>query len=168
MPATVEIREKNGALETPTIKTNSTIRFKNADNALVDTNDKLTKPSVGGSTYSYEKWIRLYIADEGPDGSITLPRAYSEGVDPLVGITLKIGVAESYQTPQNTASSIAKDNFFSYTVLSPLDLTQYNEGPFIGTDVDIADYIVMQVMVNKNASTGVIPGVSFNIAYDET
>ena len=47
MAATVQIVEKNGAGGTQTDKTSGTIRFKNADNATVDTGNPMVKPGAG-------------------------------------------------------------------------------------------------------------------------
>ena len=56
MAATVEIQEKNGAGGTPTNKASGTVRFKNADDATVDTANPLVKPP-SGYDYSFEKWL---------------------------------------------------------------------------------------------------------------
>lgn len=60
MAATVQILEKNGAGPTTTDKTSGTIRFKNADNATVDTGNPMVKPGAG-TDYSFEKWLRLNV-----------------------------------------------------------------------------------------------------------
>ena len=77
MAATVQIVEKNGAGGTQTDKTSGTIRFKNADNSTVDTNDPLVKPT-SGTDYSFEKWIRFNVSG-GSYTQITNIEAYSDG-----------------------------------------------------------------------------------------
>ncbi|KKK62608.1 hypothetical protein LCGC14_3002610, partial [marine sediment metagenome] len=46
MPATVLIEELNGAGQTATDKTSGVVRFKNADNAAVDTANPLVIPTA--------------------------------------------------------------------------------------------------------------------------
>lgn len=168
MAAIVEIREKNGAGETPTTKTSSTIRFKNADDANVDLNDPIVRPG-SGSVYSYEKALRLYIGATGPTGSITSPRAFSDGSNGFgTGVTMEAGGTGTYVQPVNTNSTLATTNFFTYTSGSPLALDVTNTGPFTGTTTDIADYLYLQAEVASTASPGLTPSETLTMAYDET
>ena len=168
MAAVVEIREKNGAGETPTTKTSSTIRFKNADDANVDLNDPIVRPGAG-SVYSYEKALRLYIGATGPTGSITSPRAFSDGANGFgTGVTMEAGVTGTYVQPVNTDSTIADggpiNGFFDYTSGSPLAMNVTNAGPYTGTTLDIADYLYLQAEVANTASPGLTPSETLTIA----
>lgn len=164
MAAIVEIREKNGAGETPTTKTSSTIRFKNADDANVDLNDPIVRPG-GGSVYSYEKALRLYIGATGPTGSITSPRAFSDGTPGFgTGVTMEAGGTGTFVQPVNTNSTLATGNFFSYTSGSPLALDVTNTGPYTGTTQDIADYLYLQAEVASTASPGLTPSETLTMA----
>jgi len=168
MAATVDIRENNGVGETATTKTSGTIRFKNADNATVDLNNPIVRPG-SGSVRSYEKWLRLRIGSTGPTGSITSPRAYSDGANGFgTGVIMNAGVVGAYATPVSTASSVATTDFFTYTSGSPRTMDVTNTGPFTGTNTDIADYLVLQSVVASIASPGLTPAETLTIAYDET
>jgi hypothetical protein len=171
MAATVEIREWNGASPgTPTTKTSGTIRFKNADDANVDLNDPIVRPT-SGNVYSYEKALRLYIGATGPTGSITSPRMYSDTTPGFgSGITMDVGVTGTFPGGglTNSDSSIANTNFFSFSSGSPRTMDVTNTGPYTGTTTDIADFLILQATVNSTASPGLTPSETLTIAYDET
>lgn len=172
MAADVDIREWNGSSgsETATTKTSGTIRFKSADNATVDLNDPIVRPG-SGTERSYEKFLRLRIGATGPTGSITYPRAFSDGAKPSPawdGIDMYAGGIGAYATPANADSSVATTDFFSYTSGSPLDLGVINTGPYSGTNTDIADYLVMQADVVPAAAPGLTVTETLTIAFDET
>ncbi|MDX1399844.1 MAG: hypothetical protein R3204_15055, partial [Oceanospirillum sp.] len=77
MVAIIQVHEKNGAGETPTDKSAGAIRFKNADNAVVDGNDPLLVPTADRE-YSYEKWYQMYM-EAPPDVSVENLRFYTDG-----------------------------------------------------------------------------------------
>lgn len=166
MAATVDIREKNGAGETATVKTSLTVRFKAADDANADLNDPIVRPP-SGTAYSYEKYLRLNVS-VAPTGAITSPRAYSDGANNLgTGVSLFAGVVGSYTQPVVTDSATATVDLFTYTSGSPRTMDVTNTGPYSGTG-DIADYLVMQIDVADTASPGLTSAETLTIAYDET
>ena len=170
MAATVDIMEHNGAGAVQTTKTSGTIRFKDADDANVDLNNPIVRPGAG-SVFSFEKAMRLRIGGTGPTGSITSPRAFSDGANGFgTGVTMEAGEQDgaTYAQPVNTDSSIATVDFFSFTSGSPkaLDVTQ--TGPYSGTNVDIADFLYLQAEVASTSSPGLTPTETLTIAYDET
>lgn len=168
MAAIVEIREKNGAGETPTTKTSGTIRFKAADDANVDLNDPIVRPG-SGFTWSYEKALRLYIGGTGPTGSITSPRMFSDTTPGFgTGVTMFAGGTGTYVQPVITDSPRATTDFFSFSSGSPLALDVTNTGPYTGTNTDIADYLYLQADVASTASPGLTPSETLTMAYDET
>lgn len=170
MAATIQIREKNTALETNTDKTSGTIRFKAADNASADLADPIVRLG-SGTAFSYEKMLQLFMS-VAPSGAITSPRAFSDGTNNLgTGIDLYAGVISDFRTPVVTDSADATTDFFSYTSPSSvLDLDTNNPGPFDNSDVglDFADVLVMQADVADTASPGLTSAETLTIAYDET
>ena len=171
MAATVDIREFNGVSPgTPTTKTSGTIRFKDADDANVDLNNPIVRPGTG-SIFSFSKALRLRIGATGPTGSITSPRAFSDGVNGFgTGVTMEAGTKAVFI--QNVSSDMAglsldtpKADFFSFNSGSPLSL---GSGPFSGTNVDIADFLYVQSEVASTASPGLTPTEKLTIAFDET
>lgn len=176
MAATVDIREFNGASPgTPTTKTSGTIRFKDSDDANVDLVNPIVRPG-SGSVWSYQKWLRLRIGATGPTGSITSPRAFSDGANGLgTGVTLEAGVAGSgsspygYVQPVKTEDvTVAVTDFFTYDSGGPLAMDANTTPPYSGTNVDIADFLVLQAEVASTASPGLTPTETLTIAYDET
>ena len=79
MAATVQIVEKNGTAGTNTQKDSGTVRFKNADNATVDTVNPMVIPTAGVD-YSFEKWLRLKVT-VGPSSYIENLTFYTDGAN---------------------------------------------------------------------------------------
>ena len=176
MAAIVQLREKNGAGENATDKTNATIRPKMADNATVDTNDPLVIPATG-QNYSYEKWLRLHIGLTGPDNNITNPKFYTDGMNSLgTGVKLWVAVDGTYTTPvtpDNSNDPPLHDgspmvSAFTYTSSAPLALDTTNTGPYSGTSVDIADYLVVVAEAEAVATQGTVPAETLTFVYDES
>lgn len=172
MAASVLIREKNGVGETATDKTGGSVRFKNADNALVNATNPLVKPSAG-SDRSYEKWLRLQIGVTGPTGEITNPQFYSDGTNNFgTGISCFIRTTNpgSYSQPAEPADDTAGTSVFTYDTGARKDMDVANPGPFTGTSVDIADYAVMWMTIGTTvvAPQNPTPSETFTFSYDET
>lgn len=162
MAATVQIGEKNGAGATFTDKTSGTIRFKNADDATVDTNNPMVVPT-SGTDYSYEKWLRFKVTG-GTYTEITNVKAYMDGANGFgTGVALYAKAVTSYATPAEASSTSGYTNAFSYTSGSPLTL---GAGPYTSTG-EKADHLVMMMTVADTASGGVLSGETLTIAYDE-
>lgn len=172
MAASVQILEKNTSGETATDKTSGSIRFKNADNATVDANNPLVKPT-SGQDRSFEKWLRLHIAGTGPTGVITNPQFYSDGTNNFgTGITCFIRTTNpgSFSTPAEPANDSAGTSVFSFSSGSRKDMDAVNAGPFSGTNLDIADYAVLWMTIDSTVSApqNPTPSETFSFSYDET
>jgi len=162
MPATVQIVEKTGAGGTPTDKTSGVIRFKNADNATVDTANPMVKP-VSGTDFSFEKWIRLSVSG-GTYTEITNIKAYADGSNGLgTGVTVHAKAVASFATPAEATSTAGYTDLFTYTSGSPLTL---GAGPFTSTG-EKGDHLVMMMAVADTASGGMTPTETLTIAWDE-
>ena len=169
MAATVDIREWNGPTTGPTqtVKTNGTVRFKNADDANVDTNNPMVIPS-SGSDFSYVKWLRLYIGATGPSVEINNIRFYTDGTNNMgTGVLLWCKANGSYGGPTEPTGTTGYTDAFTYTSASPLSLSQTNAGPYTGTNVDIGDFLEIFMEVQSTASNGQTPAETLTFAYDE-
>lgn len=163
MAATVKIVEKNGAGGTQTDKTSSTIRFKNADNATVDTANRMVVPA-SGSDYSYEKWLRLQV-DVAPSVDIQNIKFYTDGNNGFgTGIGLYAKAVSSYSTPAEGTSTSGYADAFTYTAASPLTL---GAGPYTGTG-EKGDHCVLLLKVDSTAAPGLLASETLVFAYDET
>jgi len=76
MAATIQLHEMS-ALDAGGDKTSGIVRFKDADNAVVDLNNPLVIPAAG-SIYSYSKKLRAYM-EAPPDTQIGNLRWYTDG-----------------------------------------------------------------------------------------
>lgn len=162
MPATVQLIEKNGAGGTATDKTSGNIRFKNADDATVDLNNPMVKPT-SGTDYSFEKWLRLNVTG-GSYSQITNIRAYSDGSNGLgTGVGLWAKAVATYATPAQATSTSGYTDFFTYTSASPLSL---GAGPYTSTG-EKGDHLVMICTVADTASGGLTPTETLTVAWDE-
>jgi hypothetical protein len=167
MAATIQIHEMS-ALSAGVDKTSGTVRFKDADNATVDTNNPLQVPS-SGTNYSYTKKLRAYMEDP-PGTNITNLRWYSDGANGFgtgIGAQVKnIGVTWSanYKTQMSGGADL-----FGYATGSPLDGDGTDTGPFVPADDDsyIGDLIEFQMSVADTASNGALGGETLTLAYDE-
>jgi hypothetical protein len=164
MVATVTIGEKNGAGATYTDKTSGTVRFKNADNATVDTADPMVIPP-SGSDWSYEKWLRLRIGATGPSVQITNLKFYTDGANGLgTGVSLWAKAVTSYATPAEGTSSSGYTSAFTYTSGSALSL---GAGPYTATNTEMGDHCVLLLEVASTASQGQTPSETLTFSYDE-
>ncbi len=137
MAATVQIVEKNGAGGTQTDKTSGNIRFKNADNATVDTSNPT---------------------------EITNVKAYMDGANGLgTGVTLYAKAVASYATPAEATGTAGYTDAFTYTSGSPLTL---GAGPYSSTG-EKADHLVMMLTVGTSASGGITPSETLTLSWDE-
>lgn len=162
MAATVQILEKNGAGGTGTDKTSGNIRFKNADNATVDTSNPMVKPGAGVD-YSFEKWLRFNVSG-GTYTEITNIKAYMDGGNGLgTGVTLYAKAVTAYATPAEATSVSGYTDAFTYTSGSPLTL---GAGPFTSTG-EKADHLVMMLTVGTTASGGITPSETLTVGWDE-
>ncbi len=167
MAATMEIHEMS-ALDAGTDKTSGTVRFKDADNATVDTSNPLVIPAAG-SIYSYTKKLRPYMED-APNTQIDNLRWYSAGGTPFgasVGVTCKnLGV--TWGANYKTAMSGGAD-FFGKTSGSPLDGDGTDTSPFVPADVDsyVGDLIELQCTVASTATQGALTPTDATFSYDE-
>lgn len=162
MAAVIKIREKNQGGEVATDKTTGTVRFKNADDANVDTNDPMVIPP-SGTDYSYEKWLRFNV-DSGTYTSISNVEMYSDGGNGLgTGVVAYAKTAAAYATPAHATSTTGYTSVFSYTSGSPLVV---GAGPYTSTG-DKGNYVVMILTVADTASPGVTANETITWAWDE-
>ncbi len=173
MAATVLIREKNGAGETATDKTTGTVRFKNADDALVDTANRLIVPAAG-QEYSYEKWLRLHIGATGPSVDIQNLQFYMDGANGFgTGVKLWAATDATYSTPvvplEANATpehdAVAMTDAFTYTSVAPLSL---GAGPYSTINTDMGSYLVLVMEVETTAAPGSLTSETATFSYDET
>lgn len=162
MVATVQIIEKNGTAGTGTQKDSGTVRFKNADNATVDSNNPMVVPTAG-SDYSYEKWLRLKVT-AAPDTNLSNLKCYSDGsIGYGTGVTPYAKAVTTYATPAQATATAGYTALGSYTASSALDL---GTAAVTGTG-EKGDHAVLMLKVDSTASPGTLTAETLTFAYDE-
>lgn len=177
MAATVLVREWNGTTGSPTQtdKTSGTLRYKQANDATVDANNPLVKPT-SGSQRSFEKWVQLQIGGTGPTGSITNPQWYTDGVNNygtgILAFIRTTNVASgSFVTPATPANDASGTNQFSYVTGARKNMDAVTAGsPYTGTNTNIADFAVLWMTIDNTVSAPQNPTASETLtwSYDET
>jgi hypothetical protein len=163
MAATVKIVEKNGAGGTQTDKTSGTIRFKNADNATVDTNNRMVVPG-SGYDYSYEKWL-IFQVDVAPAVDLQNLKFYTDGANGFgTGVELYAKAVTTYATPAEATATTGYTDAFTYTSAAPLSL---GAGPYTGTS-EKGDHCVLMLRVASTAAPGLLSTETLTFSYDET
>jgi hypothetical protein len=164
------------------------IRFKLADNATIDTNNKLVVPAAG-TNYSYWKQIYLYC-DNADGNTIDNLKFYMDGANSFgTGVSLMVG--DEFPTKNSgsdagyevaTGSGDSGDEMvaahaslsgstdaFTYTSGAPLSGPSISEG---GSAIDAAgessNYLVFQMNIASTAAPGALPvDETATIQYDE-
>ena len=166
MAATVQIHEMS-ALATGTDKTSGTVRFKAADNATVDTADRLTVPT-SGTNYSYTKQLRANVT-VAPDVDLQDLEAYSDHSDGTSGFGTGVGVQYdvSGTFAANINTNIDGTDLFTKDSGDPIDMDGTNTGPHTGTGYQ-GDLLRLQMTVADTASQGQLTPETLTFSYTET
>lgn len=159
-----------------------TIRFKQADDATIDSNDPIPIPAAG-TNYSYWKQVYLYC-DTAPSTQVDNVKFYTDGGGFGTGITLNIADANPVK---NSGASTGYDvadaavtmasgghtdvttvtDAFTYTSGSPRTCTISEAGSIIDAIGETTNYIVLQLAVGTTASPGNLDDETLTFQYDE-
>lgn len=188
MAADIAINEWNGTVNSQiaTNKTGGTVRFKSADNAVVNNSDPLRRPNTGVYR-SFEKWLRLNIVDLDDADNVSNLEVFAEGT-PNAGVSIWARAYASYcnaagneladpNSPRSggRASTGAlpnpKVNLFTYTSESPLSLgagpytVNVDDGDIV--EAGIGSYVALQMDVAPSAAEATTSSYSLVFRYDE-
>jgi hypothetical protein len=167
------------------------LRFKTADvnGELVDTNNPVPIPQGLGALSRHGFWKHIYLTVTG--GTFTQidnVRCYSDGANSL-GTGVSFFVGDGTQTKTNSVSHgyavavgtsgvtgseltvhgsvSAKTNAFSYTSGSPRTVGISESGGIIDSTGETTNYLVLQMTVASNASSGTTATETLTFSYDE-
>ena len=159
------------------------IRFKDADNATIDTVNPLTIPAAG--TFR-SRWKSLYIeATAGAGFTIDNVRfftdrtnSYGTGVDVDIGTEHPVknsGANTGYDVSDvsdevltNHADITAVTDVFALTAGAPRTVTISEAGSVINATGESCNYVLLQMKVADTASPGELPvDETFTFRYDE-
>lgn len=164
MAATINIQTGHGTAP-GTFANASAVRFKAADNDTADTNNPLTKPAPSGTSYSYEKAIRLFCSVP-PANAVNNIRFHRAAGSPSTGVTDYYGErsqASGYVAPVGTLSTIATTAVPTVATAVTLDT-----GSFSADDVMYGPYLYLQWRLADTVSAGNLATLTYRVTYDET
>jgi hypothetical protein len=164
MAATVNIVERSGSGSTWTAKDSGTVRFKNANDFNVDSNNPMVIPG-SGSDWSFEKWLCLRIGGTRPADNISNIRVYSDGANGFgTGINVWARSVAAFSSPAEPTTNTGLTDFFTFTSGSPLALAG---GPFSGTSSFVGSHVVLAMEVASTATVGALSVEAITFLYDE-
>ncbi len=165
-----------------------TLKFKNADNPTIDSNDKPTIPS-GANIYTY--WKSLYLkCDTNADAhTINNVKIYSDGTNSLddgggadsidvnVGLqfpTHNSGATTGYEVANNANEMVAEHggittnaSIFGYTSGAGLTVSISEAGSVINAANETTNYVITQCEISNAASAGATANETGTFSYDE-
>jgi len=161
------------------------LRFKNADDATIDGNDKPTIPAAG-TIYSFLKHVYIKCTANASSHTMNNLKFYSDGGNGLgTGLDIQIGLqfptknsgsSSGYEVAGNANEMVSehsiitsKASIFGYTVGEATDLhLSISEGSSVIDAVnETSNYIVEQGDIASTASPGDAPNETMTITYDE-
>lgn len=162
MTAGVRIYELT-ASKAGTDKTGGTVRFKDAHDQTVNSNNPLTIPS-SGTNYSFTKQLRMYCAT-APGTKIDNFRAYPDAANNFgASIAVVASVIDDFHTATRTALSAS--DLWDFSSGHAMDLDQFHATSCTGTGF-FGDIVKLQMSVKASASSGTLSAEDLTFAYDE-
>jgi hypothetical protein len=158
-----------------------TLKFKNADDATIDTSDPLTIPAAD-TIYSFYKHVYLKCSN-ADSHTMNNFKIYADGTNSLgTGVDLNIGLEFPVKTSAATtgyeeasATEMATDHgtvnttdsIFDYTSAAGLTVSCGESGSVINAVNETTNYIVLQMSVASTASPGATTTETLTFSYDE-
>ncbi len=153
MATTIQVHEMTGA-GAGVDKTGGTVRFKKADNTIVDSNDPIPIPGAG-EELSFTKNLQVYLVST-TDTSLTNLVGFSDGNNGWTGVDVHVQAVAAFTA--NVESDAGGVSMFTYTSGAPLDCDALNPGPWDAADNAsyIGDVVIAQMRVSSTASNGLL------------
>ncbi len=165
-----------------------TLKFKNADNSTIDSNDKPTIPT-GANIYTYWKSIFLKCDANADAHTINNVKIYSNppnnlddggGVDSIdvnVGLqfpTHNSGATTGYEIADNANEMVAEHGgittnatIFNYASGTGLSVSISEAGNVINAANETTNYVILQCEISNTASAGATVNETGTFSYDE-
>lgn len=157
------------------------IRYKRADNAIIDTLNPNIIPTTGTS---FSRWKSQYIqCTVAPDTQVDNITIFTDGAGFGTGITVVVGdetptknsgsdagydPADTDDDPlTNHAGITATTDFFTFTSGSPKSISISEAGSLIDAIGETSDYLITQMEVINTASPGDLADETVTYEYDE-
>jgi len=189
MTATFNVMlDTGGSAGSPATETNTdglgppNVRFKQADDPNIDSNNPIPIPTDSSTNYSY--WKQVYLqCGTAPDTQVDNVRFFTDGTGFGTGITTNIGSpfpeksstsdlgydpATSAVAITNHANVNSASDVFTYTSGTLLDGPTISETDnTITASGNTTDYMVLGMNVTSGASPGNLADETFTFRYDE-
>ncbi len=157
------------------------LRFKQADNATIDSNNPMPIPGAGSE---YSRWKQIYLyCDTAPSTQVDNVQFYTDGGGFGTGITTNAGdefpvhnsgattgydVSDANEIMTNHTDITGVTDAFSFTSGSTLSGPSISEaGNIIDAIGETTNYLVLQMVVGTTASPGNLTDETFTFQYDE-
>lgn len=164
MAASTSILQKLSA-STATAKEAGTVRFKNANDFTVDTNNPLVIPAAGEGDWSYEVWLRLKITGTPPSDNISNIKAYLGAIPTnYTGLEIWARSASAFSAPAEPTTSTGMSNAFGFSVGNQMALSGTN---FSGSGTECGSHLVLAMRVLTTATLGALSTAALTFVYDE-
>lgn len=172
-PATIEIRASYGTTENIEQFNAATIPLLSTDLGTdipaTDYPVRIPESGSGETNYSYERYLRFYVANIGTSYSIRNIKFYADTSEIITGSTLYNVVKTSYTSPVNTnavGSAVADGSIVATTEAGAIDVTIGGVTDSELKQEEYSDYLVLQIAIPETATN---EGSSTNIyfVYDE-
>lgn len=158
-----------------------TLRFKQADDPTIDSNDPMPIPAAGSE---YSRWKQLYLyCDTAPDTQVDNVRFFTDGGGFGTGIIVNAGdqfpvhnsgaetgydVSDANEIMTNHTDITSVSDAFTFTSGSPLSGPSISEsGSVIDAIGESTNYLVLQMVVDNTASPGNLTDETMTFRYDE-
>lgn len=160
MAATVTIRVNTGASAGTESDSVSGIDLISADNATNNLTNRQDNPITAGDS-SYEKWLTAKV-DAPPDNYVEEFEIWGDGsVD--ANTTLYVGVTATGVTPTSGDSTVATNNYTTYTSGNKFS---WHTSQLTATN-ETTDFLVLQLDTTVDASAGNWSQETINYSYNE-
>lgn len=178
MVANTSVKVFNGQSPgTPTNISGIEIRFKLADNNILDSSNPLHVPS-SGTVYSWQKSTKLSI-DSAPDNMIQNLVFFSSGMPMGSGVIHLVGTSPTYTqaTSDNELGQLPGTvDSTTYTANSPLSITsgvivKVSDSPVypaFSSSSGSQDFVVHQVSVDFTVDINSLNPMTLTYRYDES
>jgi len=158
-----------------------TIRFKQADNATIDSVAPIPIPT-SGNNFSY--WKNVYLkCDTAPSTQVDNVKFYTDGTAFGTGVRLWVAntnpqrINGNYTGYEVSDAAVAMSSTntqvvgvtdaFTFTSGSPRTCTISEAGNIINAISETTNYLVLQMTVDSSASPGDLANETLTIQYDE-
>ena len=166
MAAVMQVHEMSATM-TGTDKTASTVRFKLADNATIDSNDPITIPTgTMGNKRSFVKKLRLFC-ETAPSTQIDNLLMYADGANDFgTGVSVNASNVGVTWAANATPALADGSDLWGWDAAGPMNMDSVDTAAITATGYG-GDLVAMQMEVATTAGPGELTDETITFSYDE-